>query len=106
MIIYIDIDDTICSMPKTANLDYSLAIPNESAIIKANSYYDAGHTIVYWTARGTASGKDWRKLTEDQFNLWGVKYHELKMGKPNYDIFIDDKNINAKDWQNNKVTIL
>ena len=51
---------------------------------------------MYWTARGTGSGIDWRQVTERQFNSWGVKYHELHIGKPKYDIFIEDKNINTQ----------
>ena len=62
--------------------------------------YDEGNTIVYWTARGTGSGKDWKKVTEEQFKKWGVKYHELKFKKPNYDLFIDDKNINSESFFN------
>jgi len=41
---------------------------------------------------------NWRKQTIKQFKEWGVKYHKLKMKKPVYDIFIDDKNINSKNW--------
>jgi len=55
-------------------------------------------TIVYWTARGTKTGIDWYDATLKQFKEWGVKFHELKMGKPAYDLFVDDKNINAEDW--------
>ena len=32
-----------------------------------------------------------RPLTQAQLKMWGVKYHELLMGKPHADIFIDDK---------------
>ena len=97
MIIYIDIDDTIC---KTNGTDYSNAQPIPEAIEKANSYYNRGDTIIYWTARGTGSGIDWSKETIRQLNIWGVSYHEVKFGKPIYDIFIDDKNMNAEDWLN------
>ena len=68
-------------------------------IKKANSLYESGNKIVYWTARGTISGEDWRDVTVKQFEEWGVKYHDLKFGKPYYDLFIDDKNMNAKDWK-------
>lgn len=64
--------------------------------------YDNGDTIVYWTARGTGSGIDWREVTEKQFEEWGVKYHDLKFGKPIYDLFIDDKNINSDAFFNAK----
>ena len=68
-------------------------------IEKANLLYDQGNKVVYWTARGTVTGIDWREVTEKQFGKWGVKYHDLKFGKPYYDIFIDDKNMNTKDWE-------
>lgn len=98
MKIFIDIDDTICELEEPG--EYATARPIEAAIEKANKLYEDGHTIVYWTARGTVTGIDWRILTEKQFNDWGVKYHELRFGKPAYDIFIDDKNINASDFLN------
>jgi hypothetical protein len=96
VIIYIDIDDTICHSPNKP--DYTISYPIKENIVKANKLFEDGHTIIYWTARGTISGKDWRVITEKQFADWGVKYHELKFGKPYYDLFIDDKNLNAKDW--------
>ena len=94
MIIYVDIDETICITPK--NRDYSLAKPIQKHINKINELYDNGNTIVYWTARGTGSGIDWREVTEKQFSEWGVKFHKLRLGKPVYDLFIDDKNINSE----------
>ena len=97
MIIYIDIDETICTSPE--NRDYSLATPIVENIVKANNLYEEGNTITYWTARGTETGIDWREVTEGQFEKWGVKYHELKFGKPSYDLFIDDKNMNTEDWE-------
>ena len=93
MIIYIDIDETICRTPDSRN--YSEAVPIKSAINRANSLYDDGHTIVYWTARGTGSGIDWSELTQLQFKKWGVKYHEIKFGKPIFDMFIDNLAQNA-----------
>ena len=96
MIIYVDIDETICTTPE--DRDYSKASPMEKHINKINDLYDNGETIVYWTARGTGTGIDWREVTEKQFKEWGVKYHDLKFGKPQYDIFIDDKNINTEDY--------
>jgi len=96
MIIYVDIDETICRSPE--NRDYSLAVPFQDRIERINNLYDAGHRVVYWTARGTGSGIDWREVTEKQFKEWGVKYHELRLGKPIYDLFIDDKNINSDTY--------
>jgi hypothetical protein len=98
MIIYIDIDETICS--KSKDLNYKNAIPWYDRIGDVNKLFDEGHTIIFWTARGTKTGIDWKELTEKQLNDWGVKYHELIMGKPAYDIFIDDKNYNSNQWNN------
>lgn len=96
MVIYIDIDETICRTKNTK--DYSTSKPIIKNIRKANKLFKEGHTIVYWTARGSLSGKDWKDLTKKQLREWGVLYHELKMNKPYYDLFIDDKNLNTKDW--------
>ena len=101
MIIFIDIDGTICNTPDVT--DYSKSYPIKENIKIANDLFDKGHTIIYWTARGTKTGIDWKDVTEKQFQKWGVKYHELKFGKPNYDLFIDDKNINTNDWDNFKI---
>ena len=100
MVIYIDIDSTICTTPSTDadSLDYTQAVPWLDKIEKANKWYDEGHTIVYWTARGAITGKDWKQVTTDQLHAWGVRYHLLRFDKPFYDLFIDDKNINSQDW--------
>lgn len=92
MIIYVDIDNTICS---TEGMEYALAQPIPLNINKVNKLYDKGHTIIYWTARGTVSKKDYYMLTYVQLKKWGCNFHELKMGKPAYDLFIDDKNLNS-----------
>ena len=93
MIIFVDIDETICNTPENRN--YRESTPIKENIEKINKLYDEGNTIVYWTARGTGSGIDWRDVTEEQFEEWGVKYHRLKLGKPIYDLFICDKAINT-----------
>jgi len=101
MIIYIDIDETICYHPnESPNVarDYTLAEPIVENIKKANDLYDAGHTIVYWTARGAVSGIDWTDVTTKQLSQWGVRYHDLKLDKPYYDLFIDDKVMNTENW--------
>jgi len=95
MIIYVDIDETICLSPNAP--DYNISYPIYKNIEYVNRLYDEGHTIVYWTARGSKTGLDWKEKTLVQFKDWNVKYHELKFGKPNYDYFIDDKNINTYD---------
>ena len=95
MIIYVDIDNTILD---TDGLDYTNTKPMKDRIQKINDLYDEGHTIVYWTARGTLSGIDYYDLTKSQLDKFGVKYNELKLKKPYYDLFIDDRNINSEEY--------
>ena len=46
--------------------------------------------------------KKFRKLTENQLKKWKVKYHNLILGKPSFDIYIDDKNLGFnKNWYKN-----
>lgn len=88
MIRFVDIDGTIC---RTEGTDYPRAEPWPEKIAKVNAFYDAGDTIVYWTARGAKSGIDWTELTRYQLNQWGAKYHELRLDKPIFDVIYDDK---------------
>ena len=88
-IIIVDIDGTICTDQKG---DYESARPVKRYINKINKLFDEGHTIIYWTARGTVTGINWEELTKKQFEEWGVKYHDLRVGtKPHYDLWVDDK---------------
>jgi len=98
MIIYVDIDETICETPP--DRDYAKAVPIEKNINKINELYDEGNTIIFWTARGSTTGKDWYELTGQQLREWGVKYHDYKVGKPTYDLFICDKAINTEAFFN------
>lgn len=90
MNIYVDIDNTICSTGEGPN-KYARSVPIVDNINYMNSLYDEGNTITYWTARGGASGIDHTDLTTKQLKEWGCKYHKLIMGKPSYDLLIDDK---------------
>lgn len=95
MVICFDIDGTLCTQEK----DYTRASPNHEAIRTVNSAYDAGHIIKIFTARGACSGVDYTNLTAQQLDSWGVKFHELIMGKkPHFDILVDDKAVNVADW--------
>jgi carbamoyl-phosphate synthase large subunit len=89
----IDIDGTLC----TENTLYEDAQPIKKVIKKINSLYK-NNTIILFTARGAASGYDWKPLTEKQLKKWKVKYHNLIMGKPYADYYIDNKAINVLNW--------
>lgn len=90
MNIYVDIDETICFYEGTR--DYNLAMPNLENIKKINKLFEEGHTIVYWTARGTVTKINWYDVTKTQLDRWGCMYHKLITGqKPAYDLLICDK---------------
>jgi len=91
----IDIDNTIC---KTNGSDYENSTPMYDRINIINQLYEMRHEIVYWTARGMSSGLDWYRLTELQLKTWGCKYHELRMGKPSYDVWVDDKAVSTHEF--------
>ena len=89
MLIYVDIDGTICT---TVDGKYNKSRPIWPHIKKINKLYDAGNTIIYWTARGAISGIDWTELTKSQLKKWGARHHDLRMNsKPHYDLLICDK---------------
>jgi len=93
----IDIDGTLCSQESN---DYSLALPFEDRIEAVNRLFEEGHEIVLFTARGSKSGLDWKEVTEAQVRSWGLRHHELILGKPHADFYIDDKAIHPDhfDW--------
>ena len=94
-VIYVDIDETICMTPKTR--EYKDATPIKENIKKINKLYDEGNTIVYWTSRGSRKQINWYDLTEKQLLSWGAKFNELRVDKPYYDIFIDDKTLRIEE---------
>lgn len=94
-----DLDGTLCT--KVDNSDYTKAKPFTKAIQCVNTLYENGKKIIIFTGRGSFSKKDWTDFTKKQIDEWGLKYHELITNKkPIYDLFIDDKAINADDWRN------
>lgn len=76
-----DIDGVVAQFNET--LQYDKSLPNHKMINIINYLYDHGNEIILFTARGYKTGMDWEKITQEQMKAWGVKYHELKMGKPN-----------------------
>lgn len=88
MKIFVDIDGTICDSSE----GYSTAKPIQENITKINKLFDEGNTIIYWTARGRNTGKDWSELTAKQLIDWGCKFDQLDVKtKPSYDLILDDK---------------
>ena len=88
-----DIDGTICT---NTNGDYEKAEPLTDRINIVNNLYLEGHKIIMFTARGSTTNIDWTTLTKLQLKDWGVMYNKLIFGKPDADIFIDDKAMSDK----------
>ena len=95
--------------------DYHKAEPWQDRIKVLNKLYDEGNYIIYFTARAMGRFSDQThfdaatkakevlfELTQNQLKDWGVKYHELIMGKPHADYFIDDKACPDKVFFNDK----
>ena len=92
MIYCVDIDGTLCTNTDGA---YENAKPRQGVITRVNTLYREGHRVILYTARGSTTGIDWKALTEQQLQAWGVRYHELRFGKPRADVFIDDRAVNV-----------
>lgn len=90
-----DIDGIIATI--IPDNDYNKSEPIRETIGLINRLYKAGNKIILFTARGYVTGMDWKAITEDQMNKWGVQYHELKFGKPATDYYIDDKSIELNE---------
>lgn len=90
----VDVDNTLL----LTNGDYTLSTPIQHRVDAVNRLFDEGHHITLFTARGQRSGKDYSELTKQQMETFGVKHHRLLFGKPDADVFIDDKALNVVDW--------
>ena len=106
-IICFDLDNVICNTKKNY---YSKSTPKKNVIKIINELYKKNYKIKIFTARGmgTYKGnlkmveKKYRKLTKLQLKKWNVNYHDLILGKPSFDIYIDDKNYGfKKTWYKN-----
>jgi len=99
--ICVDIDGVICHTKKN---QYKLSKPNYKVIKLINNLYDDGNYIVIFTARYMGRNKDIvSKAKKQGFNLtlkqlkkWGLKFNKLLLGKPSYDLIIDDKALGFK----------
>ena len=98
-----DIDDTICD---TVYGNYASATVRPHMVDQLKRIHEAGHRIIFLTARGTVTGIDWRELTESQLQAWGILYDELHFGKPDADVFVGDKMINVSEFDQEKQVTL
>jgi CMP-N,N'-diacetyllegionaminic acid synthase len=87
--IVVDIDGVLAEA--VPDLDYDQAGPIPRNVARVNALHDAGCHLVLFTARGSTTGRDWSSVTRTQLERWGVRYHELKFGKPAADYYVDDR---------------
>ncbi|VVC02137.1 Uncharacterised protein [uncultured archaeon] len=99
-----DLDGVVCSQ---TGGDYGSASPNKDAISLINGLYEKGNRVVIYTSRFMGRNnsdvikthKEGYDFTVKQLKSWGVKFHELSMGKPRYDLVVDDKALfYREDW--------
>jgi len=98
MTICFDIDGVLCDQVEG---NYKDAQPRQAMINLLNRLYDDGYRIILHTSRFMGRAKNnpaeaeriGREFTEQQLAGWGVRYHELWMGKPRYDYVIDDRSV-------------
>ena len=89
---YFDIDGVVCDSQEG---NYELAVPRMDRIKKINKLF-AKNYVIFYTARGTVTGIDWKNVTKAQFDKWGLKYDRIEFGKPFYDVLVDDRCMNDK----------
>lgn len=90
-----DLDGTLCSHER----DYRKAKPYKNRILKVGQLFDAGHTIIIDTARGSNTGINHTKMTIFQLSRWGVKYHKLRVGVKYFgELYVDDKGMSDKHF--------
>ena len=105
MVYVFDIDGTICT---NSYGDYDSASPFFDRIKKVNLLYEDGNTIIFQTARGMGRHKNNPELAKEEFynftkkqlDDWGVKYHQLFLGKPAGDLYVDDKATSDREYFN------
>ena len=105
MIIFVDIDGTICQAEYPF---YELAEPILGRIAYVNQLYNEGNQIVYYTARGGAATstehkEKIRELTLRQLESWGCLFHELRMDKPLFHLLLDNQAENADKFFEEKL---
>ncbi len=102
-----DLDDVLCKrdVEGPTKEKYFSCVPIPEMIDICNKAYDEGFEITIFTARGMDVFKKNKdliveelfELTKSQLKSWGVKHHNLVMGKQPYDLLIDDKAVSSFD---------
>lgn len=105
MRIVVDLDGTICPI-KTSKESYSDLKPFDGAVERLNEMRAAGHYIIIQTARNMATQesnlgkvmKNIGKVTLQWLERYEVPYDEIYFGKPNAQLYIDDRAFRFTAW--------
>lgn len=77
--------------------DDATAEPLRDRIACVNRLHDQGNRIILFTARGAAEERVAQAITRRQLADWGVRYHELRFGRPVADFYVDDRTLSPAD---------
>ena len=105
MRIVIDLDGTICPIRQEGEF-YADLVPHEGAVAKLKELKNNGHYIIIQTARNMATcnsniGKVMKNIgliTLEWLQKHDIQYDEIFFGKPNADLYIDDRALRYSDW--------
>ena len=106
MRIVIDLDGTICRI-KSPEQSYAEVAPIPGAKERLREMRKKGHYIVIQSARNMATcdsnvGKVMKnigKVTLEWLEKNGMEYDEIYFGKPNAELYIDDRAIRFTTWE-------
>lgn len=99
MQLIIDLDGTICTEEKM--FSRSLAKPIKGAVESVNKLYDDGNIIIIYSARLWIE----YEMTHHWLIINGVKFHQLVLGKPQGDFWIDDRALRFENWEKTLVQL-
>lgn len=101
-----DVDQTLLSLPRVLG-DYSTCDPIADVVEFVRLLKRQGHTIVLHTARhmktcgGDAAEAERRvgDVTRASLEQHGIPYDALHFGKPDADVYVDDRATNPRAWK-------
>lgn len=113
MRIVVDLDGVICSIkqPGESYMDVKVT-PGAPEMLR--ELRQSGHYIIIQTARNMATCdanlgrvmKNVGKITLDWLEKHGIEYDEIFFGKPNGEIYIDDRGLRFEGWEYIKEELL
>ena len=111
--ICVDLDGTICET-KSEGQSYKDVKPLENAVETLEFLKQRGYYIVINTARNMRTCENnlgrvianQGKIVIEWLEKYCIPYDELLFGKPHVDVFIDDKGMKFKNWDDVKKQLL